>query len=77
MPVMDGFEATRAIRNLGMEQLPIIAPTANAIQGDREKCLAAGMDAFLSKPITPRDVEKMLERFPIIKTGTHSSPTEN
>ncbi len=55
MPEMNGFEATTAIRELEMEtgeHLPIIAMTAHAMKGDRERCLAAGMDGYIAKPIT-------------------------
>ncbi|WP_349569142.1 response regulator [Azotobacter salinestris] len=51
MPVMDGFEATRRIRQAGFAELPILAMTANAMAGDRERCLDAGMNAHIAKPI--------------------------
>ncbi|MFH1155234.1 MAG: response regulator [Pseudomonadota bacterium] len=55
MPEMDGFEATSAIRkNINLKRIPIIAMTANAMAGDRERCLAAGMDDHVAKPIEPR-----------------------
>jgi len=54
MPVMDGLKATRAIRsNPRLENLPIIAMTANAMASDREQCLTAGMNDHIAKPIEP------------------------
>ena len=66
MPVMDGFEATAAIRRLPDARraaLPIVALTANAMQGDAQKCLAAGMDAFLAKPYTLALLRETLARW--------------
>ena len=65
MPVMDGFEATEAIRQLENEdrRITIIAMTANAMQGDRERCLEAGMDDYISKPIKKEKLAETLERW--------------
>jgi len=66
MPLMDGYEATAVIRDPNSSVLnhdiPVIAMTANAMKGDREKCLAVGMDDYVSKPINPRDLAEAIER---------------
>ena len=65
MPEMSGLEATRAIRAREQEtggHLPIVAMTAHAMRGDRERCLAAGMDEYLTKPIDAQELYAMLER---------------
>jgi two-component system, sensor histidine kinase and response regulator len=65
MPVLDGFGATAAIRNnerVSGGHLPIIALTAHAIAGDLERCLAAGMDGYLTKPANANDVFATVER---------------
>ncbi len=69
MPIMDGYEATATLRAQGYRQ-PIIAMTANAVQGDREKCLAAGMSDYISKPISREILATTLERW----LGTKACP---
>jgi len=65
MPEMDGFEASMLIRQLPGEKkrIPIIAMTANAMQGDRQNCLAAGMDDYLAKPVKPDDVSAKIQEW--------------
>ena len=63
MPNMDGYEATRCIRHLQdikKAEIPIIAMTANAFREDKEKCLAAGMNAHLAKPIKIENIKRIL-----------------
>jgi two-component system sensor histidine kinase/response regulator len=66
MPEMDGYEAAIAIRRHEAQtgaHVPIIAMTANAMEGDRDRCLAAGMDDYVAKPVQPRELREMLERW--------------
>jgi len=67
MPVMDGYEATKQIRHKDSKvlnrEIPIVAMTANSMQGDKEKCLAVGMDDFIAKPINPNKVQETLKRW--------------
>ncbi len=63
MPEMDGLEATRAIRRRWPDQPPlVIGVTANAVAGDRERCLASGMDGYLSKPFSMEQLAEVLAR---------------
>jgi CheY-like chemotaxis protein len=65
MPVMHGLEATRLIRQLASDaaRVPIVAMTANAQHGDRQECLAAGMDDYIAKPASLTDLRSVIERW--------------
>lgn len=66
MPEMDGFDATRGIRVYEKDKAfhtPIVAMTAHAMKGDREKCLAAGMDYYITKPVNPNELYSTIEKF--------------
>jgi two-component system sensor histidine kinase/response regulator len=72
MPEMDGFEATAIIREkerASGQHIPIIALTANAMKGDSERCLNAGMDAYLSKPIRAQELIQAVESFQKVETA--------
>jgi CheY-like chemotaxis protein len=74
MPEMDGYEATHIIKERWHEKCPvIIAMTANAMQGDREKCLEAGMDDYISKPLKLEDIIRVINSWGENKERTHSS----
>jgi signal transduction histidine kinase/CheY-like chemotaxis protein/HPt (histidine-containing phosphotransfer) domain-containing protein len=81
MPVLDGLETTRAIRrNANWNNLPIIAMTAHAMIGDRERCLQAGMNAYISKPVQQAGLIEVIEQYLASGTGqsakSQASPVE-
>ncbi len=67
MPIMDGFEASREIRRLALPQPAIIAVTANALVGERERCFNAGMDDYLSKPFQAEQLVAMVMKWIAIR----------
>jgi CheY-like chemotaxis protein len=77
MPVMGGFEAAAAVREIEKstgKHIPIVALTAHAVTGDRERCLAAGMDGYVAKPIHPEElleqIEALIPFVPLARVGT-------
>ncbi|MBF0472790.1 MAG: response regulator, partial [Nitrospirae bacterium] len=82
MPEMDGFEVTRRIRKIEKtssekRHVPIIALTANAMQGDQERCKGAGMDDYLSKPLKQSDLENIIDRWTTKNHKSKSKPIQN
>jgi CheY-like chemotaxis protein len=78
MPEMDGLEATAALREkergkCGIHQT-VIALTAHAITGDRERCLEAGMDGYLTKPIRPQELDALLEGYIALRVAAAKAP---
>jgi CheY-like chemotaxis protein len=67
MPEMDGFEATLKIRrherDRGLMAMPIVALTASVLQEDRDRCMSAGMDEIIGKPVQPAELAQVLRRF--------------
>ena len=79
MPEMDGITATKLIRSMktSVSKIPIIAMTAHAMQGDRERCLKAGMNDYVTKPISARAITEVLEKWLTIEKDVSEQKTEN
>jgi len=77
MPVLDGLEATRRIRaNSRWAALPIVAMTAHAMNGDRERCLQAGMNAYVAKPVDHKHLLSLIEQY-LLRDAAEPSPRQN
>jgi CheY-like chemotaxis protein len=78
MPRLDGLEATRRLRAReaqdGLQHLPVVAMTAHALDGDRDKCLEAGMDDYLSKPVQLGELERLVRRWSTGAPGEGGAP---
>jgi len=77
MPKLDGYAATAAIRGIERRtgrHVPIVAMTANALKGDREKCLASGMDDYVAKPVRARELCAVVEQFVTPREDPSSAP---
>jgi DNA-binding response OmpR family regulator len=82
MPIIDGYRATHMIRHHtpykhNSRHIPIVAMTASAIQGDKEKCKKAGMDDYLAKPVKGKTLEKMLVRWAISRRNSDPKPSSD
>ena len=74
MPTMDGLEASRQIRSLNQRQPIIVAVTANALVGERERCLKAGMDDYLSKPFQAEQLVTLVKKWIAVRHVSDTSP---
>jgi signal transduction histidine kinase/DNA-binding response OmpR family regulator len=79
MPIMDGLEATKAIRETARDKIkrqPVVALTAHAMKGDNERCLAAGMDGYLTKPIRPSELDSTLQIYVELRMNRVAEPSQ-